>query len=344
MKLGEIAKVAQAELEGDPEAEIKGLAVIENAGAGELTFLSNPRYRTHLKNTQAGAIFLAPGMEAPPGCNVLRTPDPYLAFTRVIPHFYQRPRPAAGVHPSAVVDPGARLGKDLAIGALVVIEGGAEIGDRTEIGPNATIHTGARIGADCVIHSNVVVREYVRMGDRVILQNGAIIGADGFGFAPTRDREFVKMIQAGTVILGDDVEIGANTTVDRATVGATVIGRGTKLDNLVQIGHGCTIGENTVVAAQAALAGSMKGGSRVMIGGQSGLAGHARVGNDVQMAARTGVSGNVPDGAQLGGTPSMPFDLWKKAHAALAYLPDVLRRLRRVERTLGMRGKDKGRG
>lgn len=343
MKLKEIAKITETQIEGNTALEIKGLAGIEEAGPEDITFLSNPRYRPRLKTTRAGAIFLAPGMDAPSGCSVLRTDDPYLAFTRIIPHYYERPRQAPGIHPSAVVDASARLGKDLAVGPNVVIEGDAEIGDRTEIGSNTTIHRGARIGSDCVIHSNAVVREYVRLGDRVILQNGAVIGADGFGFAPTRDRQYVKMIQAGTVILEDDVEVGANATVDRATVGATVIGRGTKLDNLVQVGHGCAIGENTVIAAQGGLAGSTKVGARVMMGGQVALGGNGTIGDDVMIAGRTGVIGSVPDGARIAGFPQMAIELWRKVAASIVYLPDVLRRLRRVERKLGLRREDKGR-
>jgi UDP-3-O-[3-hydroxymyristoyl] glucosamine N-acyltransferase len=218
-----------------------------------------------------------------------------------------------------------------------VIEADAAIGDRTEVGPNVTIHAGARIGADCIIHSNVVVREHVRIGDRVILQNGAVIGADGFGFAPTGAGDYYKMIQSGTVILEDDVEIGANAAVDRATVGATIVRRGTKLDNLVQIGHGCTIGEDTVIAAQTGIAGSAKIGSRVMLGGQVGVAGHVAIEDGVIAAGKTGVVGNVRPGMTLAGYPHLPIPVWRKLWAALPRVPEALRRLRRVERALGLR-------
>ncbi|MDP3939291.1 MAG: UDP-3-O-(3-hydroxymyristoyl)glucosamine N-acyltransferase [Deltaproteobacteria bacterium] len=337
MKLSEIAEITSAVLEGDGNREISGLAGIEQAGPGELTFLSNPRYRSHLKTTRAGAIFLEPGVHAPEGCGVLRTPSPYLAFAQIIPHFCDEPRPAPGVHASAVVDPSARLGADVSIGPNAVIDAEVVVGDRTTIGANATVYRGANIGSDCKIHSNAVVRERVRLGNRVILQNGAVIGADGFGFAPTGDNRYFKMVQAGTVVLEDDVEIGANTTVDRATVGATVIGRGTKLDNLVQIGHGCEVGEDTVLAAQTGIAGSTKVGSRVMTGGQTGITGHATIGDDVVCAAKTGVVGSVPSGAQVAGFPQVPIARWRRLYAALNYLPDVLRRLRRIEKKLGIR-------
>lgn len=337
MKLREIAEITSARLEGDAEREIRGLAGIEEAGPDEVTFLSNPRYRGHLKTTRAGAIFLEPGLEAPPGCSVLRTPSPYLAFAQVIPHFYEEPRPEPGVHPSAVVDPSARLGTDVSVGPNAVVGAEVVLGDRTILGPNTTVHRGAQIGSDCLIHSNAVVRERVRIGNRVILQNGAVIGADGFGFAPTGDKRYFKMVQAGTVVLEDDVEVGANTTVDRATVGATIIGRGTKLDNLVQIGHGCAVGEDTVLAAQTGIAGSTRVGSRVMTGGQTGITGHATIGDDVICAAKTGVVGSVPKGAQVAGFPQVPIARWRRLYAALNYLPDALRRLRRIEKKLGIR-------
>ena len=342
MKLGEIARRTESTLEGDAEIDIRGVAGIEEAGPGEVTFLSNPRYRAILKETRAAAIFLDPGTAAPPRCAALRSRNPYLAFAKAIELFYTPPAPPPGIHPRAVVDPAARLGAGVSVGPNAVIERDTVVGDRTRIGPNATIHTGARIGADCVVHANVVIREHVRIGDRVILQNGAVIGADGFGFAPKGDGSYHKIVQAGTVVLEDDVEVGANTTVDRAAVGATVIGRGTKLDNLVQVGHGCRIGEHTVIAAQTALAGSTKVGSRVMIGGQVGAAGHQAVGDGAVVAAKSGLHGDIPPGAAVAGVPQMPLALWRKVVAALPHLPEVLRRLRRVERKVGLRGEEGG--
>ena len=338
MKLGEIARRAGCTLEGDAEIEISGVAGIEEAGPGEITFLSNPRYRPNLRETRASAVFLSPGSSAPPGCAVLRSTNPYLAFARAIECFYAPPQQPPGVHPSAVIDPGARLAADVRVGPNAVIEAAVSIGERTRVGPNATIQTNVRIGADCVIHANVVIREHVRIGDRVILQNGAVIGADGFGFAPKGDGSYHKIVQAGTVVLEDDVEIGANATVDRAAVGVTVIGRGTKLDNLVQVGHGCRIGEHTVVASQAAFAGSTRIGSRVMIGGQVGAAGHQTIGDGVVVAARSGIHGDIPPGAAVAGSPHMPLAVWRKVIAALPRLPGALRRLRRVERRLGLGG------
>jgi UDP-3-O-[3-hydroxymyristoyl] glucosamine N-acyltransferase len=336
MKLSEIAKHTDAEVEGKGDIEIEGLAGIEEAGPNEITFLSNRRYRSRLKTTRAGAVYLGPGEEAPPGCPVLRSRNPYLSFAKAIDLFYQRPNLAVGIHPSAVIDPTARLGMDVAIGPNAVIDAEVVIGDRTEIGANVTIHRGAILGDECVLHSSAVVREYVRLGNRVILQNGAVIGADGFGFAPMEGGNYYKMTQAGTVILEDDVEVGANTTVDRATVGATMVGRGTKLDNLVMVGHGSTIGEDTVLAAQTGLGGSAKVGSRVMMGGQVGVGSHLTVGDNVICAGKTGVTRSVKEGAQLAGYPEMPIALWRRALIALERLPDALKRLRRVERALGL--------
>jgi UDP-3-O-[3-hydroxymyristoyl] glucosamine N-acyltransferase len=337
MKLHEIARRTQAKLEGDGEIEIDGISGIEEAGPGQITFLSNTRYRSLLKKTRAGAIILKPGEEAPPRCNVLRSSNPYLAFARTLDLFHRRKAPPAGVHPSAAVDPAARLGRDVAVGPHAVIEAGAEVGERTEIGPNVTVQRGARIGEACVIHASAVVRENVSLGNRVVLQNGAVIGSDGFGFAPTEEGRYHKLCPAGTVILEDDVEIGANTTVDRATVGATVIRRGTKLDNLVHVGHGCEVGEDTVMAAGCGLAGGTKVGSHVMMGGQSASSGHLTIGDRAQCAARTAIHTSVPEGAVIGGAPQLPIQVWMKASAALKHLPGALRRLRRIEKKLGLR-------
>jgi UDP-3-O-[3-hydroxymyristoyl] glucosamine N-acyltransferase len=337
MKLEEIARRTQTKLEGDGEIEIEGIAGIEDAGPAQITFLSNARYRSLLKKTRAGAIFLKPGEEAPPGRNVLRSSNPYHSFAQAIDLLHRRKAPPVGVHPSAFVDPSARLGRDASVGPHAVIEAGAEVGERTEIGANVTVHRGARIGAECVIHAGAVVRENVSLGNRVVLQNGAVIGADGFGFAPTEDGRYHKLFPTGTVILEDDVEIGANSTVDRATVGATVIRRGTKLDNLVHVGHGSEVGEDTVMAAQCGVAGSTKIGSHVMMGGQVGALGHLSIGDRVQCAARTAIHTTVPEGAIVGGAPHLPIQLYLKVTAALRHLPDALRRLRRIEKKLGLR-------
>jgi UDP-3-O-[3-hydroxymyristoyl] glucosamine N-acyltransferase len=337
MKLHEIAQRTQAKLEGDGEIEIRGIAGLDEAGPGHITFLSNNRYRSLLKKTRAAAIFLKPGEESPPGCSVLRSSNPYLAFARTLDLFHRRPVLPPGVHPSAVVDPSARLGRNVAVGPNAVVDADAEVGKGTEIGANATIHRGARIGEACVIHAGAVVREDVRLGNRVVLQNGAVIGAHGFGFAPTEEGRYHKLCPAGTVILEDDVEIGANSTVDRATVGATVIRRGAKLDNLVHIGHGCEVGEDTVMAGGCGLAGGTKVGSHVMMGGQSASSGHLTIGDRAQCAARTAIHTSVPEGAIVGGAPQLPIQVWMKATAALRHLPGALRRLRRIEKKLGLR-------
>ncbi|HRV08255.1 MAG TPA: UDP-3-O-(3-hydroxymyristoyl)glucosamine N-acyltransferase, partial [Acidobacteriota bacterium] len=267
MKLGDIARTLQCELRGPEDLEITGVAPIQEAVETELTFVANPKYYPQLSSTRAAAVIL--GKDAPP-CDrpTLVSSNPYLAFAKAVELFYRPPRPVPGIHPTAVIADTAVIGENPSIGANVVIGDHVRIGARAVIHPNVTIYPCAEIGDDFVAHSHACVREYCRLGDRVILQNGAVVGADGFGFAPQEDGSFYKIVQAGIVILEDDVELGAHACVDRATVGETRIGRGTKIDNLVQIGHGSRVGEHNVLAAQVGLAGSTRVGNHVMLAGQ----------------------------------------------------------------------------
>lgn len=337
MRLDEIARVLDAALEGDGSVEIRGLAPIDEAGEGDLTFVAAPRYRPLLKTTGASAVLVAPG-EDTGGRPALRTRDPYPAFVRALSLFDRRPRPAPGIHPAAVVALTAEVGEGGSVGPFAVIGDGARIGEGAVIHPHVVIYPGARIGRRFTAHAGAVVREGVEIGDDVVLQPGVVVGGDGFGFLP-RGREVPLPIpQIGGVRLGDHVELGANATVDRATIGSTVLGRGVKLDNLVMVGHGSRIGAGTMLAGQAGLAGSTRIGERVMAGGQAGFAGHLSVGDDVRIAARAGITSDVDAGATVAGMPAVDIGLWRRAAAALLKLPDLLRRVRRLEEAQGLRG------
>ena len=273
MKLRELAERLGCRLDGDGDVTVERVSGIEHAGPGDLTFLSNPRYARALKSTGASAVILADdGTVAP--CAALRSANPYLSFARAIAIFSPEPPPVRGIHPLASIAPDAVLGADVSIGPFVAIGSGARIGARVVIGPNVSIGAGAEIGDDCLLHAGVSIRERTLLGQRVIVQDGAVVGSDGFGFAKRADGTYEKIPQPGFVIVEDDVEIGANTTIDRPAVGETRIRAGAKLDNLVQIGHGVSVGRNTLLCAQVGIAGSSTIGDRAVLAGQVGVAGH----------------------------------------------------------------------
>jgi UDP-3-O-[3-hydroxymyristoyl] glucosamine N-acyltransferase len=335
MKLADIAQRIGCELRGDGSVEITGLAPIEDAPPGTLTFLANPRYRQHLKTTRAAAVIVAtnePDVSLPALC----APDPYLAFAQALELFYIPPPQQAGIHPTAQIAPSARLGRDPAIGPYSVVGEGAVLGDRARLDAHVVIYPEVHIGDDFRAYANVTVRERVSIGDRVILQSGCVIGGDGFGYVIGADGQARKITQAGSVVIEDDVEIGANTTVDRAAVGATMIRRGAKLDNLVMVAHGCTVGEGSALAAQVGLSGSTRIGRFVRMGGQVGCAGHLTIGDGAQIAAQSGIPNDVPPGVIVSGSPAVEIHLWRRVSAALPRLPELLRRLRRVETALGL--------
>jgi len=322
MLLKEIAEKLELQLRGPGDVLINGLAGLESAGPDELSFLSNPRYVTRLRDSKAGAVILSP--EAPEvSMPSLVSENPYLSFARAVELFYLPPQAVRGIHPTAWIADSAQIGGECSVGAHVTIGDGAVIGERAVIYPNVTIYPGAVIGDDFIAHSNSVVREYCLIGNRVILQNGAVIGADGFGFAPRADKSYYKIVQSGIVVLEDDVEIGANSCVDRSTFGESRIGKGTKLDNLVQIGHGATVGEHNVLAAQTGVAGSVKMGSYNVLAGQVGIAGHITIGDGSIFTAQTGVARSVKDNSVLSGTPEMDSGLWKKNYLLMHKFPEV---------------------
>jgi UDP-3-O-[3-hydroxymyristoyl] glucosamine N-acyltransferase len=330
VKLRELAARLGCELRGDGEGEIGGVAPIEQAGPGDVTFLANPRYASHLATTGAGAVIVAPGQETSRPCLVCE--NPYLAFTRAVALLRPPVRPACGVHPSAQVDASATLGEGVHVGACAVVGAGVRVGARTALHPHVVLYDGVVVGEDCVIHSGVQVRERCRLGSRVVVQNGAVIGADGFGFARDGEGRYHKFPQVGIVVVEDDVEIGALTAVDRAALGETRVGRGTKLDNLVQVGHSVTIGEDTVIAGQTGIAGSTHIGNRVTLAGQVGVAGHLTIGDGVIATAQTGIPGSVAKGSILSGSPSIENRAWLKSTAVFGRLPELQKRLRELER------------
>ena len=327
MKLGEIAKALNATLEnGDPETEITGVAGIEEAVAGQVTFVANPKYAAAAKTTAAAAVIVAEDFPAIARA-LVRSKNPYLSFARAIALFYQSPRYAPGIHPTAVIAPTAKIGGNAHVGAYVVIEEGVVIGDEATLLPHVVIYRDAKIGDKFFAHAHAVVRENCVLGHNVVLQNGAIVGSDGFGFARDGDH-WEKITQSGPAVVESDVEIQANACIDRASVGETRIARGAKIDNLAQVGHGSVVGEHTLLCAQAGLAGSTVVGKNVIIAGQAGVAGHCHVGDGVVITAQSGTHGDIPAGSMVSGSPAFDHRQWLRAVNAFARLPEIAKSVR----------------
>ena len=322
MKLSEIARRLECRLEGDGDIDIRRVVGIEDAGAGDLTFFSNVRYAPQLRKTAASAVILAEDAEAAP-CAMLRVPQPYLAFARAVELFAPDERPAAGVDRLAQVASTAVIAPDASVGAFAVIGDGARIGSRTIVHPHVIVGRGAQIGDDCVIHGRVSIRERVQVGNRVIVQDGAVIGSDGFGFARRPDGTHHKIPQIGGVVIEDDVEVGANTAIDRPAVGETRIGAGTKIDNLVQVAHGVTIGRDVLLAAQVGIAGSTTIEDRVTLAGQVGVSGHITIGKGTIATAQTGIPNSVAPGSFISGYPAIENRDWLKSSAIFRKLPEL---------------------
>src|SRR5437867_4331544 len=333
MRLSEIAERIGCEMASTQDVEIYRVAAITEARPGDLTFVSNRKYIPHLKTTNAGAVIL--GFDMPPvPIPALRTDEPYLAFARAIELFYTPPRPDPGIDPTAVISADARIGANASIGPYAVVRQGCVIGANVVLHAHVSLYPYVTLGDDVLLHAHVIVREHCRLGNRVIAQNGAVIGSDGFGFVPMGDGTYHKILQSGRVIVEDDVEIGANTTIDRAAVGDTVIRRGAKLENLVQIGHGSAVGENAVLAAQVGLAGSSHLGRDVKLGGQVGIAGHLKVGDGALITAQSGTSHDIDPGASVSGSPVMDTATWRRAVVAFEKLPDLVKKVRSLEKEI----------
>lgn len=331
----EIAELVGGTVEGDGSRLIEGAAGLDEATERDISFLGNAKYTQALSATRAGAVFLGTlppnGGRTAGGVSVIRVTHPQWAFGQVLAVLAkEKPSRPRGIHPSAVIDPTATLGPGVAIGAGTVIEAGAKVGARTVVYPQCYIGRETRIGSDCLLYPQVVLREEVTVGDRVLIHSGTIIGADGFGFAE-RGGRYDKIPQLGTVLIGDDVELGANVTVDRGTTGSTTIGSGTKVDNLVQIAHNVKIGEHCVIVAQVGISGSTHLGHHVTLAGQAGLVGHLRIGNRVVVAAQSGVMHDLPDGAVVLGAPARPRAEAMKIHALLSKLPEMYRAWKRFK-------------
>jgi UDP-3-O-[3-hydroxymyristoyl] glucosamine N-acyltransferase len=333
MLLSEIADRLGCVLIGEGTSDISGVAGVEYADSSQITFLANPKYAHKVKDTKAGAILLAEPMPALLIPQLISS-NPYLDFARALALFYQPPRPKAGVHPTASIAGSARIGANASIGPFAVVGENAVIGKNAVLHPHVVIYEGAQIGDDFLAHSHAVVREFCRVGHRVTLQNGAVVGGDGFGFAKRADGTHEKIVQSGVTVIEDDVEIQSLTSVDRATVGETRVRRGAKIDSLVQVGHACVVGEDDIICAQTGLAGSTILGKGVLLAGQVGVSGHLTIHDGAVVYAQSGIGHDVPSGATVSGSPAFDAREWLRAITAFQKLPEVLRRVRQLEKHL----------
>ena len=328
MKLSALASALDARLEnGSPDTDITGVNGIEQAGPRELTFVSNPKYAAAARTTKASAVIVSEDFPAIPTA-MLRAKDPYLTFARALELFHAPARHAPGMHHTAVVDASARLGSGAHIGPYVVVGENVEIGANAVLLAHVVIYRGVTIGNNFFAHAHSVVRENCRIGNNVLLQNGVVIGGDGFGFAKTPEGKWYKIPQPAPVVIEDDVEVQANSCIDRASVGETRIGRGVKVDNLVQVGHGSQVGSDTLLCAQVGLAGSSNIGNQVILTGQVGVVGHCKVGDRAIVTPQSGVAGNIPAGALVSGAPAVDHKVWLKYSAILPRLPEIARAVR----------------
>ncbi len=332
LTLAALAERLGGRVEGDGGREISGVAGLREAGPGDVSVYTSRRYLEALKSTRAAAV-IAAGKTDTAGRDALRVENPQLAFALAIEIFHPRPSPPPGVHPTAVIEDGASVDVSASVGPLCVVAAGASVGPRAVLGAHTVVGAGAVIGAGSLLHPRVTVGDRVRLGERVIIHSGAVIGSDGFGYVFDGGRHR-KIPQVGTVEIGDDVEIGANTTVDRATVGTTRIGEGTKIDNLVQVAHNVEIGRHAVIVAQVGISGSTKIGSFAVLGGQVGTVGHITIGDGARIGAQSGVVNSVPAGETRSGIGPIPHRQWLKAQAVFDNLPELRDRVRKMEKKL----------
>ncbi len=340
--LDELASIVGGTVEGDGSVSISDVAAFDSAGPGQITFLAGAKDAARLKETGADAVIVDAGAPGAKGVNLLRAPNPQLAFARLMDLFRPAELPVAGIHPKAEVHPEATVAEGASVGPFAVVERGASIGSGTVLYPNVYIGANASVGIDAILYPGVAVREGCVIGSRVIVHANAVIGSDGFGYVKTGSRHH-KMPQKGIVRVGDDVEIGACVTIDRATIGETTIGRGTKIDNLVQIAHNVNIGEDCLLVAQVGIAGSTRIGDRVVLGGQAGVNDHVEVGHDVMAAAKAGLHKDIPPGTVVSGYPAIPHGEWLRVQSVLPKLPELKRKIAELEKKIaGNAGTDKG--
>ncbi len=331
-RLGDLAERVGGRVVGDPDRRVVGVATLEAAGPGDLAFLTNPRYRRRAETTRAGAVLVGRGVTLP-GRDLLEAGEPYVALAEILALIHPPAPRRPGISPDARIGRDVSLGSDPAIGPFAVVGDGAVLGDRVTVGAGSVVGEGCSIGDDTVLVARVVLYPGTRVGARCTLHAGVVLGSDGFGYATSRGRHR-KVPQVGRVVVEDDVEIGANTTVDRGTLGDTVVGRGTKLDNLVMVAHGVRVGPDCLLAAQSGIAGSTELGRGVSFAGQSGAAGHLRIGDGAAVGAKSAVLEDVPDGAFVAGIPAVDHRTWKRSQAVLKRLPELRAALRRLERRI----------
>ena len=333
MKLKEIASRIGARVEPpELDLEITGIAAIESAAPGEIAFIANPKYAPLARTTHASALIVDenfPALEKP----TLRIKNPHFAYAQTVSLFHQAPRYEAAIHPTAVVHASARIGQNASIGAYVTIEADVEIGDNCTLLPYVCLYRGVKAGNNFFAHSHVAVREHCRLGNNVLLHNHVVIGSDGFGFAKDNEGRWQKILQAGIVVIEDDVEVQANSCIDRASMGETRIGRGTKIDNLVQVAHNCVVGENSMLCSQVGIAGSSELGKDVILAGQVGVAGHCKVGDRVVITAKSGTHGDIPAGAMVSGIPAFDNRQWLRSVAVFNKLPELAKSVRAAARS-----------
>ncbi|MCU1275468.1 MAG: UDP-3-O-[3-hydroxymyristoyl] glucosamine N-acyltransferase [Bryobacterales bacterium] len=333
MRLREIANALGCELIGDGQSEITGVAGMEHASPGELTFLANPKYAPKVKHTRASAILTAEPLRDLPIPSLVSA-NPYLDFARALALFYQAPKPRPGIHAQASIAGTAQIGEGASVGPFAVIGEKVRIGRNAVLYPHAVIYEGAEIGDDFIAHSHSVVREFCRIGNRVILQNGVVVGGDGFGFAKRADGTHYKIVQSGVTVIEDDVEIQSLTSIDRATVGETRVKRGAKIDSLVQVGHACVVGEDNIICAQTGLAGSSVLERNVLLAGQVGISGHLTIHENAVVYAQSGVGGDVEPGARISGSPAFAASEWLRAITAFPKLPELLKTVRELKKKI----------
>jgi len=341
----QIAGMLNGEVEGNPSAEVNALAKIEEGFKGALSFLSNAKYEEFIYTTQSTICIVnntfKPSKALPSTLTLIKVEDAYSCFAKLLELYDSMTKEEPRIEQPSFVDPSATIGNDIYLGAFAYIGKESNIGNNVSIYPNVTIGKNVQIGEGTIVYSGVTIYRDCVIGKNCVIHSGAVIGADGFGFAPDKNGEFQKIPQIGNVILEDNVDIGANSTIDRATMGSTIIRKGAKIDNLVQIGHNVEIGNNTAMAAQVGIAGSTKVGNNVMVGGQVGLAGHMKVGNRVMIAAQSGVAGDIKDGTKLMGSPAFDSDEYKKSYLGFRRLPRILTRLQELEAKIKELTKDK---